>query len=99
MSKHTPGPWTVKEDLHYGDEFWYGGPKGFTITVGPAVLGDTTKRTIPEQQANARLIAAAPELLACLKALQRFTEQLVFNRDLAERVNAAITQAEGRDDD
>jgi hypothetical protein len=96
MSKHTPGSWTIEEDLNYGDEFWYGGPKGFTITVGPAVLGDTTKRTIPEHQANARLIAAAPELLACLKELQRLTYQLVFNRDLAERVSAAIAKAEGK---
>jgi hypothetical protein len=95
MNKHTPGPWTIEEDLNYGDEFWYGGPEGFTITVGPAVLGDTTKRRIPEHLANARVIAAAPDMLACLKELQRFTDQLVFNRDLAERVNAAIAKAEG----
>jgi hypothetical protein len=97
MSKYTPEPWNIEENLDYGDELWYGGPKGFTITVGPAVLGDTNKSTIPEHQANARLIAAAPEMLACLKALQHFTEQLVFNRDLAERVNAAIDKAEGRE--
>jgi hypothetical protein len=50
---HTPGPWTV-------DGSYIHGPNGKRFL---AVAGDG------EGQANARLIAAAPELLEALSAL------------------------------
>lgn len=59
MSKHTPGPWKVEND-HY-------------ITAGidyVADVGDATTRD-KEIAANARLIAAAPDLLeACKEAIE-----------------------------
>lgn len=58
MSDHTPGPWFV------GDK------RG--VWVGPVVMADDGKRgvafVVGESDANARLLAAAPDLLAALKA-------------------------------
>ena len=96
MSKHTPGPWEIEEYLDFGDEYWYGGNQGFTIHAGPAVLGSTNKGDIPKAQANARLIAAAPELLAALKAAKKYTELLIFQVALNAQIDEAIAKAEGR---
>lgn len=51
MSKHTPGPWGL---VRHED----------TWLVGPGIVIDDTAE---EDEANARLIAAAPELLAALE--------------------------------
>lgn len=52
-------------------------------------------------EANARLIAAAPDLLAALKACQRHIDDDMNNRPvilwkIRETVLAAIAKAEGR---
>jgi hypothetical protein len=58
-TKHTPGPWT--DDGHDGrDSLIIHSQWGEVARVG--ANGDTSQR-----DANARLIAAAPELLAALK--------------------------------
>ena len=62
MSKHTPGPWAVGPDL----EVFYA-PNGAPITR-PLRLTSMDGRT-EEDVANAKLIAAAPELLAALEGL------------------------------
>ena len=58
---HTPGPWAVSQDA-----LWFAeGPSVRTPARHIARMwGDT-----PEDQANARLIAAAPELLEALRAI------------------------------
>lgn len=56
MKEHTPGPWTTAE---YDDRLMINGVRGFVCTMD--------QPTGPEQQANASLIAAAPDLLAALK--------------------------------
>jgi hypothetical protein len=57
---HTPGPWTLHPGgipyVKCGDD----GP-----AFGPVVMA----KGLSEMMANARLIAAAPDLLAALKAL------------------------------
>lgn len=70
MAKHTPGPWTVTFD-EYGDEIWFGGAgKGIHVIdtgndTADIFLGGTSEAAF----ANARLVAAAPDLLAALKRL------------------------------
>jgi hypothetical protein len=70
MSKHTPGPWVVT-DKDNGIEFGVdtaGGEWGICTVAGGA--GETLKHDSQDASAaNARLIAAAPELLDALKAL------------------------------
>lgn len=72
MSKHTPGPWLVKSDPIRFDTLStvVGGvkkkAKGIERQMIVQVGGWAEWR---EQEANARLIAAAPDLLEALKAL------------------------------
>jgi len=72
-SKHTPGPWEVSHGGH-------GSPHGFvideyyvlnrTVADDVAIAADIVDpATQMPSEANARLIAAAPELLEALKGL------------------------------
>ena len=54
-AKHTPGPWECNGDLVHKD--------GFQIAIVEAHYEDYVEL----QQANARLIAAAPDLLTALE--------------------------------
>lgn len=65
MSKHTPGPWTVKRG-------------GTTIKIGEMVYAWVNQNVgVPffEIAANARLIATAPELLKALISAERALRQ------------------------
>lgn len=77
MSKHTPGPWTIEETTL--GSFWVrqsGGPGAFSITLIGTDGSETHNR-----KANARLIAAAPDLLESLENL--------LDRRCEEHVRAA----------
>lgn len=61
QTKHTPGPWNwAKSDIDGKYSIYGNGPLAYCGDTG-AVDGDG--------EANARLIAAAPDLLAALEAL------------------------------
>ena len=87
---HTPGPWWVDgpgEGIEVHDTF------GRTASVwGDVGEGD-------EAWANARLIAAAPELLAALKAHLPWREAPVQGWGCWADAVAAINKAEGRTDE
>lgn len=86
MSAHTPGPW----DLDEGD----------LRTVYDLETSDIIAEVdVDAGEKAARLIAAAPETIAALKALLDATERHVFGDECkAERdaARAAIAKAEGR---
>ena len=91
---HTSGPWTVEAD----DCFFKGvfipieSDCRVVAEIQPA-YGDNGELT-EEDRANARLIAAAPEMLAALKALLH--ARIVRDGDVIERAQAIIASAEGR---
>lgn len=65
MSKHTPGPWEAAEG-HPSDVWHVDMPeRSFSIILSRA--DSDWSMSVDEVQANARLIAAAPELLAALE--------------------------------
>ena len=66
---HTPGPWCVR-DLPTGQR--YIGPS--SDGGAPSVALVLSRVNVPEERlaADARLVAAAPELLAALQALVDF---------------------------
>ena len=72
MNKHTPGPWTaISDPLHFYSLT--------TIIAGNVVRGTPQVRIdvggkvdIAELEANARLIAAAPDLLEALINAHQF---------------------------
>lgn len=85
-SKHTPGPWLVA-NTH--DAYAVRGDDGMRpiAYIEPSEITFAGKEvTTPEDKANARLIAAAPELLAAL-------EDLLAPYNMAEEYQAKIAHA------
>ena len=114
-TKHTPGPWSQFDDggalaVNEGAQHTYGhsyadcvwGPLG----PGHGLIADCSphgQAPTAETIANAKLIAAAPDLLAALKlaegTLSRIAVELrkrKFPTPELDAVRAAITKAEGR---
>jgi len=67
MSKHTPGPWRFTNEIHRSKRYvrLYGGEGIHKVQVADI----NCYPTLP-YEANARLIAAAPDLLAALEAIK-----------------------------
>lgn len=97
MSKHTPGPWVAQIDKHIkrGRKPL---PRMALVMVGGGQAIDCTYSGVDfeESAANARLIAAAPEMLEALKAALGFLEDEGVLGDLPDEMRAAIAKAEGR---
>ena len=70
MSKHTPGPWRVKYESEPGGAFLIYGP------WGGAIDPDADYVTQEENEANCRLIAAAPELDAYRQYIEDNLERI-----------------------
>lgn len=90
MSKHTPGPWVADINRGYGFPF----RPTPNIPINPVVMGRAVNRSIAkvprgyeEAEANARLIAAAPELL---EALQLIVKTCAFQRGESPTFDVAI---------
>lgn len=106
QKEHTPGPWQVSQSLDYFDEGatvvrTVNIPRGCARGLVVAVLTKTD-----ECSANARLIAAAPELLEALREtldeLESIRDALSHPRPTSEsavchRARLAIAKAEGRE--
>lgn len=87
MSKHTPGPWTFKGRTVRGPH--PRDPEGRTRIVVNAIWDRGTY--VGEAEANARLIAAAPELLEALEIALDCAGDAWW----AEKAEAAIAKAKG----
>lgn len=88
MSKHTPGPWAVEDDIFVYTH------DGRCIVGAPGV-----NLTEDEAAANASLIAAAPDLLQVLKRfVADAADYPAWQRPCAvvEEAEATIAKAEGR---
>lgn len=67
MDEHTPGPWEVVQERRWGEPlfFIYGAGKEVTSITEP----DAESRLPSTMAADARLVAAAPDMLAALLAI------------------------------
>lgn len=96
--QHTPGPWHITETHHHQ-----------TFIYGPSdepVLVDVNRR-VPTSAANARLIAAAPDLLDAMTTVERWflkhspTAPCIDGIDrihpMLEMAQKAIAKARGED--
>ena len=100
MSAHTPGPWAVwtEEKTRRDDVYIAGNPTG--APGGMRHLAYMVSTSDGDQtEANARLIAAAPDLLAALEsALAMICEECADGEctEQAAAARAAIGKATGR---
>jgi hypothetical protein len=100
VSKHTPGPWHLGS---HGEQYNFAHVRAgsddsaetiaevFGLYINTGRAGQKNEEAI----ANARLIAAAPELLAALKACREAFVPEGGNADLWVEVDAALVRAEG----
>jgi hypothetical protein len=89
-TKHTPGPWQIEEHET--------SPCRIRANNNGWDVADVFSTDHPTGQANAALIAAAPELLEALRAMLENPNKLHIN-DVVERHQRAldaIAKAEGR---
>lgn len=84
--RHNDGSFVIVKDT--GDER---GPVATATFQGKAKRGQAWNTDDPEGLANARLIAAAPDLLAALEAVSRL-DYLNEHNALAEQVRQAIAR-------
>ena len=92
MSKHTQGPWKYIGNYRPdGDGF------GWFVEIAPERWASVEGLTFSEAEANAHLIAAAPELLEALKWLTAEIKDCAQPSDWEswEACQAAIAKAEG----
>ena len=111
MSTHTPAPWTLKSQPNCAGDGWtrimHGNQQIAKITAIHAA-GSREAGDFETEEANARLIAAAPELLDALKNALRELEWMDRNALIRARsggdyievehlaeIRAAILKAEG----
>ena len=98
MSEHVPGPWNLTPYRPEGED------RGYTITawgadVGEIVIADCTISPLDYSivAANARLIAAAPEMLALVRALTECIADFYggkLDRDGSPEEQAAVKAAD-----
>ena len=107
-TQHTPGPWEVKKGAAMLNSVCtvYGTEDGWVDIAAPIPMADDYRA---ESSANARLIAAAPDLLEALKsAVDTLTDPRIGQwsymegseiysdfKDAADAARAAIAKATG----
>ena len=88
-TKHTPGPWNIDEKLEGQTCITSKQHDSFAEPIICRVF-DSSHVPLHEQEANARLIAAAPELLEALLALLPGAEAMGWS---TEKARVAINKA------
>jgi hypothetical protein len=85
---HTPGPWRIDSKTRFGD---------YTIAAGESVKTcEFIAKT--QSEANARLIAASPELLEIVKAYRNLLRTMASTEgELATfaHIESVLAKAEG----
>lgn len=94
-TQHTPGPWAMP-DSGQGRISKVGANGGWGGMIATADCGDYA-RSRAEGLANARLIAAAPDLLELLREAADYTRHPDYDWpvEFSRRVSAAIAKATG----
>ena len=92
MTAHTPGPWGFEGELVFSDSHLAG--RGNIVCLNPALKG--LEHSAKRWEANARLIAAAPDLLAFIT--EWLSRQGNDANYMTEKARAAIAKAKGESD-
>jgi hypothetical protein len=108
VSSHTPGPWYVGREIGANqltprieilrDVTYVEGASTTTYYMAEVCYPTTTGNTVgaEERRANARLIAAAPELLEALREVRKCGNGgAKLSRRASDMVRAAIAKATG----
>ena len=86
MGNHTPGPWIARMNCD--------------VIAGERLVANCMTGRLREDKANARLIAAAPEMLNMLIELQesaQYWSEYDVPIGIVDRLNAIISKAKGEE--
>lgn len=94
-TSHTPGPWKI--DRYFPSRRPFGISQDLGNKPGKAVTtsGGFARKSTDEAEANARLIAAAPDMLEALEYICEAEWDGINEPPWAERARAAIAKAKG----
>ncbi len=98
MSKHTPGPWTFDEYNHLIDSK-SGYPIASVKVPTKSAYPQSIKTKDKERDANARLIAAAPELLSLSERIQNNPSLFEESPEFCLEFDAVIAKAKGENNE
>lgn len=95
---HTPGPWSISQSrgLYSGEA-----RNLYTVSGACGTICTTPNPSVADNAANARLIAAAPELLDAMREmLRQFADHEQYDEDgydtaAINKARAAIARATG----
>ena len=93
MSKYTPAPWNYYTEPQPNGCPIIGNDKGLMVAMLAHSINYPDQRE--EAEANARLIAAAPELLQALQEVTAYCKELGFDWSCLIQARAAIAKATG----
>ena len=91
MSKHTPGPWHTRIAVNGTGDFGIVTPDGDVLAEAFSDIRSQNERSL-DVVYNARLIAAAPDLLEVLQDLMDCRDALLNNRELPMTTEAWETK-------
>ena len=86
MGMYTPGPWIARMNCD--------------VIAGERLVADCMTGWLKEDRANARLIAAAPEMLEVLIELQesaQYWSEYGAPFNIVDRLNSVISKAKGEE--
>ena len=97
MSKFTPGPWYADEQSYISASFYIRGSDGDgkRLTWGKGAVAHIPRSAVMPSEANAKLIAAAPDLLAALQNIRTSVRDGHNESEAWGWVDAAIAKATG----
>lgn len=102
-TKHTPGPWTMHHCFNDGAEVCAIAPVAWCGAASTYGASSTQRIDAAEARANARLIAAAPDLLEACEILTEAQRRADAGEhggfgcyvDAVDKARAAIAKAKG----
>ena len=95
MSTHTPGPWYIEEISNRDWQINSDSRDWCLLEITPAIYGESDSLS-DEDKANARLIAAAPDLLHEGKTLIKALKTMAINPIHYAALELSIANAEGK---
>lgn len=93
MSQHTPGPWKITDDMNGHLTITGDRQRGTSVVI--ATTGIALGRGIPRRDANARLIAKAPEMLALLAQIAGTRKWALSSSQLVNDARALLREITG----
>jgi hypothetical protein len=93
-TQHTPGPWQLVPTVHSDRLIIFGAAPAKEYCIGTLISGSRVE--LPTLRANARLIAAAPELLEVLEFIAADIEEGINAKGAWRKLaHDAIAKAKG----